>query len=281
MIQDHPPYLLLLIATIFAIFDYKKVALILTAVAVGRALMLNIIEPVALVPLGLLAFTTWRFERNIGQRQWLKLLAVLLLALGLMSHQFPGFHNIKIFDQVQFSPDALPFSMYLNFDKIMAGLLLLIFLVKPGQWERFSQSDVKITLLTLAALSAVMIPLAMSIGYVRFDQKEVPWVWILNNLVFVCMAEEVIFRGFLQKRLMTLRPGSESWRWISVGIAAVAFGLAHYQGGPIYIGLALLAGLAYGYVYLKTSKIEAPILVHFGFNLIHFSFFTYPALAPL
>lgn len=281
LIQDHPPYLLLLIATILTFFSYRKAALILIAVAVGRALTLDILAPLAMIPLGLLAVSVWSFERRLGPpwMKWVQLSAILVLALGLMSHQFPGFSNILVFDKIQFSADAAPFTMFLNFDKIMAGLLVLIFVVKPAQWELFGRSDIKITLRTLVVLSLLLIPIAMALGYVRFDQKEVPWIWLVNNLFFVCVAEEVIFRGFLQNRLMLLRPASESWRWISVAIAAIAFGLAHFAGGPINVVLATLAGCAYGFVYLKSSKIEAAIFVHFGFNLIHFAAFTYPALA--
>jgi len=281
LIQDHPPYLLLLIATVLTFFSYRKAALILIAVAVGRALMLDILSPVAMIPLVLLAVSVWSFERRLGPSwmKWIQLLAILVLGLGLMSHQFPGFSNVLVFDKILISSDAVPFTMYLNFDKIMAGLLILIFVVKPAQWERFGRSDVKITLRTLMVLTLLLIPIAMAVGYVRFDQKEVPWIWLVNNLFFVCVAEEVVFRGFLQNRLMLLRPASNSWRWIAIGISAVAFGLAHFAGGPMNMALATLAGCAYGFVFSKSSKIEAAIFVHFGFNLIHFAAFTYPALA--
>jgi len=43
--------------------------------------------------------------------------------------------------------------------------------------------------------------------------------------------------------------------------------------------LAAVAGIVYGYAYEKTQRIEASILCHFGVNIIHFIFFTYPALA--
>lgn len=42
---------------------------------------------------------------------------------------------------------------------------------------------------------------------------------------------------------------------------------------------ATIAGIAYGYAYVKTKRIETSILVHFNFNLAHFIFFTYPVLS--
>lgn len=279
MIQQYSPFILLIVAIGLSLTSYKKAALILIAVAVGMAAIHDIIEPIALAPLALLALLSWKFSQGSQVVQWLKLAAVLALALGLMAHVFPGFNNLKIFDEAQLTPGALPFTMYLNFDKAMAGVLLLALLVKPAQWAPFSPEDWKVVGLTLVALFAVLVPAALLIGYVRFDLKPMNGIWMLNNLAFVCVAEEVVFRGLLQNRLMLLRPGSDTWRWACVGIAAVAFGLAHFAGGPAYVGLATIAGVAYGFVYLKTRKIEAPIFVHFALNLIHFVFFTYPALA--
>ncbi|MCI5120133.1 MAG: CPBP family intramembrane metalloprotease [Candidatus Electrothrix sp. AUS4] len=53
----------------------------------------------------------------------------------------------------------------------------------------------------------------------------------------------------------------------------------HYAGGVTYIVLATVAGLGYGWTYLRTEQLEASILTHFLLNCIHFVFFTYPALA--
>ena len=56
------------------------------------------------------------------------------------------------------------------------------------------------------------------------------------------------------------------------------FGFAHFAGGFKYIVLAAMAGIVYGYAYQKTQRIEASILCHFGVNIFHFIFLTYPAL---
>ena len=63
--------------------------------------------------------------------------------------------------------------------------------------------------------------------------------------------------------------------WI---IASILFGLAHLPGGWVYACFAAVAGLFYGYAYLKTQNIEASIIVHFAVNAIHFLAFTYPSL---
>ena len=130
----------------------------------------------------------------------------------------------------------------------------------------------------LAAL--VLIPLSVYLGYVKFEFKLTNFIllWMLNNLLFVCIAEEAIFRGMIQKFLMLRLQRFQTGRWIALFIAAVLFGLVHYQGGLNYMLLAAIAGCFYGYAFMKTDKIEASVLTHFIVNLIHFVGFTYPAL---
>lgn len=67
--------------------------------------------------------------------------------------------------------------------------------------------------------------------------------------------------------------------YLALLIAAILFGLAHYAGGTKYMILTTVAGISYGWVYLTAKRIEESILTHFGLNLTHFLFFTYPALA--
>jgi membrane protease YdiL (CAAX protease family) len=95
------------------------------------------------------------------------------------------------------------------------------------------------------------------------------------------MAEEAFFRGFIQKNLSLMMKKIQHGDYLALLIAAVLFGLAHYPGGIKYVILATVAGLGYVWVYLTTKRIEGSILTHFGLNLTHFLFFTYPALAGI
>jgi membrane protease YdiL (CAAX protease family) len=49
---------------------------------------------------------------------------------------------------------------------------------------------------------------------------------------------------------------------------------------PTYLPFILLfgAGLGYGWVFMRTQRIEAAMAVHFGVNAVHFLLFTYPRL---
>jgi len=198
----------------------------------------------------------------------------------MSNYWLPGFNNLQIYQNVQFAADSVPFSMYLNFDKTLVGLFIILF------FKRTSCRDLKIesiamALKVLGVLVACMLPIALAIHYVRFEFKfpQLGWIWILNNLFFVCLAEEGLFRGFVQNGLEGLLPKTKMFSGISIVAAATLFGLAHYKGGVAYVALAAVAGLFYGYAFQRTKRLEASIIVHFGLNLIHFLFFSYPALA--
>jgi uncharacterized protein len=201
--------------------------------------------------------------------------AVIIFSIMSGHHWFPGVHNLKLLDAVKFSENSLPFSMYLNIDKAFLGLLLLIFVIRPHESRVLEFDWIRVGVIVLMALMALMIPLTLASGYVEFDPKIPPetWIWMINNLVIVCMAEEAFFRGLIQAQL------SRKIGWYAILPAAIIFGLAHHNGGPAYGALATVAGLFYGAAYHQTRRIEASILVHFLFNSAHFLLFSYPALA--
>jgi uncharacterized protein len=66
---------------------------------------------------------------------------------------------------------------------------------------------------------------------------------------------------------------------VALLVASALFGLAHFGGGWLYVIAATLAGLGYGWAYLRTKRIEASMFVHFALNATHFLFFTYPFAA--
>jgi len=118
-------------------------------------------------------------------------------------------------------------------------------------------------------------------GYAKFDPKfpQIFFFWAWTNLFFTCVAEEGIFRGFLQRKIIYSLRNIKHHELIGLTISSLLFGLIHFKGGINYIILASVAGFGYGYVYMKSGKIEASIFTHFILNTLHFLFFTYPALS--
>lgn len=206
---------------------------------------------------------------------------VLFLSLGLAIHQMPGFNNLMVLDHVYFTLDALPYTLFLNFDKAVIGILILGF----GP-PLISKRDELVTLVKQywqTALSIILgiLIVAMILGYVRLEPKMSVniFIWLPTTLLFTAVAEEALFRGFIQRKLtqqLKKVKGDAYWALI---LTSLLFGLSHYTAGRKYVFLATLAGLGYGWIYQRTQRIEASILLHFGLNLTHFLFFTYPALA--
>lgn len=196
-------------------------------------------------------------------------------------HVLPGFNNLKVLNSVFISSDAVPFSLYLNYDKTAVGIAILGFM-----HQRISStSQLFIMIKKMMPLSVglifLMMLLSVSMHYVLFDPKlpdSLP-LWALINLLFVCTAEEAFFRGFIQKKCFRIFGHLTYGAYLSITIAALLFGLSHFTGGVWYVVLATIAGMGYGYIYHRTKHIEASILAHFLLNTTHFLFFTYPALA--
>ncbi len=211
----------------------------------------------------------------------LALLATLLLSLMLALHLAPGFHNLAIAKNFSFGHDALPYDLYWNYDKGLAGFLLLALCVPTayqcGQWRR-----VPIVVLGLSTLLVLtLMPLTMVLGYVRFDPKlpEVLLWWLPANLLITAAAEEAFFRGLIQRRLSRWWSSKTPYGSIlAILVSAVLFGVAHWSGGAAFALIATAVGLGYGYAYHLTGRIESSILVHFLFNLSHLILFSYPCL---
>lgn len=212
--------------------------------------------------------------------------AVILFALGLGLglagvHLLPGFQNLRVLNNVHISSNGIPFSLYLNFDKTVVGLLILGILhqriTTKAEWRELFKAMAPRALLVIFIVAM----LSFAFKFVWFDPKLTPSlpIWAVTNLLFVCLAEEGFFRGFIQKYLCLTLQRVNYGNAIAILLSSILFGLSHFMGGPRYVILATIAGIGYGWIYWRTQRIEASILTHFSLNLIHFLFFTYPALA--
>lgn len=236
------------------------------------------------IGVGLLLFfgCMYYFSIHAKHKWWRQsaFLITLTMAIALMLIKVPGIHNWQVVSKIQISPDAIPYSMRFTFDKSLIGLFFLWFSVfsvaNSGGWKKTLTTACLMGLLAVG----ILIPLSYALGYVRFEPNFTAFffIWALNNLLFVSLAEEALFRGMIQKSL-TLRWQHRAWgSWAALLITACLFGAAHYVGGIKYMLLAGVAGLLYGYAFMRTQRIEASVLTHFIVNSLHFLFFTYPAL---
>jgi membrane protease YdiL (CAAX protease family) len=220
---------------------------------------------------------------NIGeQNRWLRNYfhgLFIILSLFLMAHLVPGFDNVKVYDKVRFSADSLPFSMYLNFDKPFVGIVIVSILGTGGSVRKIND-HIRILLLNFGVCIGVLLLGAFALNYVAVDVKlpSGSWIWVFNNLLFVAFTEEAFFRRYIQGGLTQRFELVKGGPLIALLISALAFGLAHSKGGASYVVLSTIAGLFYGFAYMKTNRLEPAVLTHFLLNLVHFLLFSYPAL---
>ena len=99
--------------------------------------------------------------------------------------------------------------------------------------------------------------------------KEQGWVsWLFYQFMYVAVAEEVFFRGYVQSNILRLtNPGKGSqyrlWKWPSIVLSAACFAVAHIIiQGRITLALTFLPGLICGWLFIRTRSLFAPILFH-------------------
>lgn len=252
----------------------------LLAAAVITGWVAGLLQWPAVAVLILLTYCAYRAgQDHAGSvRCWYFGMATMLLTLGLAAHRFPGFHNPVLIVNALFTPDAVPFTQYANFDKGAAGAILLACLCRRSrsgdEWRKAFTTALAVGVVTIIAV----IGAAMVSGHVRLAPKLPAYtpVFLLVNLFFTCIAEEAFFRGLIQERLARALAWQPGGAYIAAGISALLFGLAHAGGGVALAVLATLAGIGYALAYARSGAIEAPIMVHFALNAVHFVGFTYP-----
>ncbi|RPI62735.1 MAG: CPBP family intramembrane metalloprotease [Planctomycetaceae bacterium] len=114
----------------------------------------------------------------------------------------------------------------------------------------------------LLTLMALFMPLEKHI-MLQALSLSFPWktASVFSAVVLAPITEEIFFRGMIQSmfRQYLGRP------WLAVVCTAALFGAAHYSLPATILPLALL-GVAMGYVYERTGRLLAPIIMHILFN---------------
>lgn len=275
------PWVAIFLAAALAIARVPRaITLGMLAIGYASAFALGRLEAIALVPIALLVGTDLLLRHAASPAMRLLCNFVFVaVAIGLFQHKLPGFHNLEVIRAERFTPDAAPFTMYLNFDKPLIGFWLVLACpwIEPHEnWRRRAVA----ALVACAATSFVCLTLAFVAGSIAWAPKwpHLAWLWALNNLLLVAFAEEAFFRGYVQGGIGRLAGGRSNAQWVGLVVGALLFGALHFQGGALLVVVASLAGLGAGLAY-RAGGLQAAMLTHFGLNLIHFGLFTYPFIA--
>jgi membrane protease YdiL (CAAX protease family) len=259
---------------------YKSVSIFLFLVAFASGVFFKKVEYYTFIFVIIMLFISWKYSANLK----FKLLAgiVFLVVSALcMFHLVPGFHNLNIVNQFQLENDSIPYTLYLNFDKALVGFTFLFFFKDLIKSRADFLPTIKPTLLIAAGTIGSVLVLSYLMGFIHISVKT-PWFigyFLIANLFFTCIPEEIIFRKLIQSSLKENLANVKNGHILSVGISSLLFGLMHFPGGVKYMLLATVAGLGYGWAFEKTGRIESSVAIHYGLNVIHILFFTYPALS--
>ena len=103
------------------------------------------------------------------------------------------------------------------------------------------------------------------------------WACLLfYQFMYVAVAEEVFFRGYVQSNILRLtkivKPEQcKPRQWISIVTSAAVFAVAHIiVTGEIISVLTFLPGLILGWLFIRTRSLLAPILFHGLANTCYF-----------
>lgn len=204
---------------------------------------------------------------------WIEVLLILGCS-GLFLHFIAGFHNPKVIERVLVSPQSVPYSVYFNLDKTIIPFVLIVlmptlFFTKDSQDKDLSIPQALFLIFSMATLLFV----AMFLGILKPEFHIPTWIFIFLwvNLFFVCFVEEALFRGYFQQRFST-------WlgEYPALILSSLLFASYHLKISALLAVFAFFAGVIYGLAWLWSGKVWVSTLFHFGLNLSHLLFFTYP-----
>jgi membrane protease YdiL (CAAX protease family) len=287
-ITTYLPFILLLTAVI-GLWVHRAVWIAALAAAVLAGILTGALHWLAAIWIALLAalaiaYTRARDSTSPNRPIWQTLAGLVFfsyaLAMGLAL--LPGFYRVVLAQPVVLSAGAAPHSISVGFPKVVTGIIILG-LINPvlvHSWRELGRVLARaLPVFVITATVGMAVVLAM--GYTSFAPKWTALFLLFApiNLFFTCLSEEAFFRGFVQHELSQVGSRPALAAGIGLAIGAILFGLAHFGGGTNYVIAAAVAGLGYGWAFLRTQRIEAAMAVHFGVNAVHFLLFTYPRLA--
>jgi membrane protease YdiL (CAAX protease family) len=279
-------YLLLALTVLIALFNRQRKILYfcitITNLVALYSTVMTLQGAVWVIILATLAILYFQHEELGKIYRYALLLSLMGILTGFTLYKLPGYNRL-LMESVILSPASNPLVLFFNFEKVNAALIVyacsrLIIAEKIPDIASIKQTCI----ILLTCILVILTPAIVS-GYVKYDPKlpGLTLLWGGRMFLFICFAEEVIFRGFLQNTIRGWFTHYKRDYFLPIIITSIIFGLAHYRDGTIFMVLAAICGLFYGYTYQRTNRILCAMLVHFGLNFTHFIFFTYPSAAKL
>jgi membrane protease YdiL (CAAX protease family) len=287
-IAAYVPFVLLL-AAVLGLWIHRSVWIAALIGAIVAGYFTGALQGLAALWIAILAALAIAYQHaragtspHKGIWQTLAGLVFFIHALAMSLALLPGFIRVELVAPVVLSAGATPYSIGVGFPKVTTGILILgvinpLLVRSIGELGRVLARALPIYAITATIAMAVVIYM----GYSSFAPKWTALFLLFApvNLFFTCLAEEAFFRGFVQHELASIGNRRAWASGIALVVAAMLFGAAHFGGGLNYVIAAALAGLGYGWAFMRDMRIEAAMFVHFAVNATHFLLFVYPRIA--
>ncbi len=108
-------------------------------------------------------------------------------------------------------------------------------------------------------------------------QKHQWFTWLVYQFMYVAVAEELFFRGYIQRNILRLtrtlaRERPNLHQWITICISAAVFAVAHIiVQGSMLSALTFLPGIVLAWLFIRTRSLLAPVLFHGLANTFYFA----------
>lgn len=256
------------------------------AIILGGLTTIQIIPPMAALLVAVFAVFLLLYDYFLKRSNRVGIyvcwLAAIVLGIVVGLYRPTGFNYPLIFSVNQLHDGGAPMSLYFNTAKFLAGYIILYYLLSSSvSASAYLQSRSKQILLSLPSI-VLILGIAYELLDLHLYTKPLKYIAMfgLVNLFVTCVAEEAFMRLLLQAQIQKMISVSVRQpllqELIPLLITTLIFVLTHSVHGFNVIVTYTVAGFSYGLVYCLTKNLWACIGVHFGVNIIHFAFFTYP-----
>lgn len=220
---------------------------------------------------------------QIDSKRFIHLFASMVLAIVgvfIMIHLIKGFYNIAVYKHLKLSTGTA-FNLYISYDKALLATILLGTIVPKVLTKEGFRNVLLVSIPCIAVSSCIILFYMKYSNLIVFDPKF-PFAffpWVLVQLFFVAIPEEVFFRGFLQREITKNLPNKLAPA-LAILTVSLLFSAIHFIFIPkiAYVCMMFIASVLYGSIYHFSKSIETSMITHFFVNIIHFIFFSYPMI---
>ncbi len=213
-------------------------------------------------------------HKAIAMAIWL---ATLLLGFFIAIYRPDGFNYPLIWQTTSLYEGGQPFLLRANTSKAIGGYLVIAFLLTHTLRKKEQHSLLASVIFTFA-VAVLAILVASFVFGVQWKPKlsEGFLIFSIVNLGITVASEEAFFRLLIQDYIASLFTNKHVGICVAAGIATLLFAFAHTTTFNAAFLLYLCVGAGYSAVYIYTRRLSMAIAVHFGVNILHFSFLEYP-----